>query len=129
MQMNDNQTTPFQNALYLATFRCTFALGVAWIIFGCHNGTGGFVRWFLSLPQWKPIGRMGLSIYLVHIIYQSTILGNQQQVIHFDEISLVHAYIGDVLAAIAIGSVLYLAIEIPIIKVEKYISSRGTRSE
>lgn len=89
MQMKQNYTTVFTNALYLATFRNAFALGVAWIIFGCYNGTGGFVRWFLSAPQWRPIGRLGLSIYLVHVVFQSIIIGNQKQAIHFSEISLV----------------------------------------
>lgn len=89
MQMNYNVTTVFSNALYLATFRTAFALGVAIMIFGCFNKTGGFVRWFLSLPQWQPIGRMGLSIYLVHTIYQSTVIQNQQQTMFFSELSLV----------------------------------------
>lgn len=128
MQMNKNHTTVFTNALYLATFRNTFALGVAWIIFGCFNKTGSFIRWFLSAPQWRPIGRMGLSIYLVHVIYQSTIIGNQKQAIHFDEMSLIHAYIGDIVGVLIFGALLHLAIEIPIIKIEKYFSKRNSNN-
>jgi peptidoglycan/LPS O-acetylase OafA/YrhL len=89
MQMNDNNTTVFTNALYLATFRNAFAIGVAWMIFACYNGTGGFVRWFLSLPQWQPIGRMGLSIYLVHTIWQTIVLNGHNQAIHFSGLLLV----------------------------------------
>lgn len=124
--MNENHTTVFTNALYIATFRIAFSLGVAWIIFGCYNGTGGFIRWFLSAPQWRPIGRMGLSIYLVHTMFQSIIIGNQKQAIHFSEISLIHAYIGDIVGVLILGAALYLTIEIPIIKIEKYFSKRNT---
>ncbi len=89
MQTIDNQTTNFQNSFYLATFRHVFAFGVGLMIYACFNGTGGIIRWFLSHPLWKPIGRMGLSIYLVHIIYQFTILLNNQDSVHFSEFSIV----------------------------------------
>lgn len=57
MQMNYNTTTVFSNAFYLATFRTAFAVGVAlmiWLI-ACHSNSGGFIKWFLSLPQWQVI--------------------------------------------------------------------------
>ncbi|KAL7012540.1 hypothetical protein ACKWTF_014911 [Chironomus riparius] len=126
MQMNNNTTTVFQNAFYLATFRNAFACGVAWIIFGCENGTGGVVRWFLSWPHWQPISRMGLSVYLIHPIYQSIVIFGQNQPIHFDEITFVHAYFGDILVVLVLSTVLYLTFEVSFANIENYFSKRKT---
>lgn len=67
-QQFQNSTSTLQNALYLAFFRNIFALSVAWIIFGCQNESGSVINWLLSRPIWQPIAKMGLSIYLTHVI-------------------------------------------------------------
>jgi peptidoglycan/LPS O-acetylase OafA/YrhL len=73
------------NALQFAFSRILWTIGLCWIIFACQKlQTGGIVRWFLSLPQWQPIGRMGLSIYIIHCFYQKTIIFNQKRTFRFD---------------------------------------------
>jgi hypothetical protein len=46
-------------------------------------------RWFLSLPEWQVIARMGLSIYLVHVVYQLVTMMNQKQPLYFEFTSMV----------------------------------------
>lgn len=87
--ITDNKTTRFGNALYLSTFRIGWAVAMAWIIFSYQNGSGGIIRWFLSLPQWQPIARMGLSIYLVHRIYQMISILRQKVPSYFDFVTVV----------------------------------------
>lgn len=66
-------------AFYFSTSRVGFILSLSWIIFACQQlKTGGIVRWFLCLPHWKPMSRIGLSIYLVHIFVQIIHVGHQQ---------------------------------------------------
>lgn len=56
---------------YMVFQRHLWAISICWIIFACQNlKTGGFVRWFLSLPHWQPMARMGLSMYIIHPILQ-----------------------------------------------------------
>ncbi|KAG5670728.1 hypothetical protein PVAND_000972 [Polypedilum vanderplanki] len=121
MRLNNNTTTVFANAFYLATFRTAFACGVAWIIFACQNKSGSFIRWFLSLPQWQPLARMGLSVYLVHPIYQSIIIFNQRQVVHFSEVSMFLAFTSDVMISFFLGAFLYLFIEFPFSSISDYL--------
>lgn len=79
------------NAIYFALHRVAWSLGLAWIIFACHNiGSGSFIRWFLSLPEWQVLARMGLSIYLVHVVYQLVTMMNQKQPIFFGFWSMVN---------------------------------------
>lgn len=87
--ITDNKTTRAGNALYNATFRNGWGFAIGWIIFACQSGTGGIIRWFLSLRQWQPIARMGLSIYLVHRIYEITSITTQKQTSYFDFITVV----------------------------------------
>lgn len=64
---------------FLALHRNLWSVALCWIIFACQNlKTGGIIRWFLSLPQWQPISRMGLSMYLVGAVYQVTMILNQR---------------------------------------------------
>ena len=80
-----NETSLVANAFYHAFHRLAWAFAVSWIIFACEKlKTGGIVRWFLSLPQWQPIARMSLSMYLVHVIYQFTTMVNRKDLLTFE---------------------------------------------
>ncbi|CRK88151.1 CLUMA_CG001936, isoform A [Clunio marinus] len=119
-----NTTTLLENAFYLAFYRNGWSLATAWMIFACHNGTGGFIRWFLQLPQWQPIARMGLSMYLLGFIFQHFQIMHQKQPTYFDEFDLIHLFLGDLLASIFISTVGYLAFEVPILTVENYVHNK-----
>lgn len=123
-QLENNTTSRFGNALFCAILRVGWALGVAWLIFACQNGSGGVIRWFLSLPQWQPMGRMGLSIYLVHRFYQFVTLYNEKQPIYWDFFIQTQKAFGDYVVAIFLGSILYLAVEIPIVIIESYLHDK-----
>lgn len=116
-----NKTSLLANAFYLAFYRNGWALATAWMVYACHNGTGGIIRWFLQLPQWQPIGRMGLSLYLLHFLFQHFIVMNSKQPIYFDEFELIHQFWGDMVASIFLATVGYLSLELPFLKIESYI--------
>lgn len=117
----NNTTTKLGNAFYNATFRVVWSCALAWIIFSCHNGSGGIIRWFLSLQQWQPIGKMGLSIYLVHRIYQILTIVSQKQPLYFEFSTQLHKFFGDIIAVIALGSILYLTFEVPFLLIENHV--------
>lgn len=84
-QKLDNQTNLTANAFFIAFHRLAWAIAFSWIIFACQKlKTGEIIRWFLSLPQWQPIGRMSLSMYLVHVFYQLTAMQNQKDAMTFE---------------------------------------------
>lgn len=116
-----NTTSLFANAFYLAFYRNGWALGTFWMVFACHNGTGGIIRWFLQLPQWKPLGRMGLSMYLLSYIFQHVMVRRKKHPIYFDEVELIHQYWGDIVASIFLATIGYLAFEVPFLTIESYV--------
>lgn len=58
------------NAVFLSFARITWGLAISWIIFSCQCGLNKHLNRFLSWKFWIPIGRMGLSIYLIHPVLQ-----------------------------------------------------------
>ena len=116
-----NNTNLLANAFYTGFYRNGWALACAWIIYACHNGTGGIIRWFLQLPQWQVLGRMGLSLYLLGFMFQHFIIMNAKQPYYFNEIEMIHLYWGDVVASIILATFGYLAFEVPWLTVENYI--------
>lgn len=124
VQIEDYTTKMFVHAFYGSFFRIGWSLSVAWIIFACQNGSGGIVCWFLSLKQWQPLGRMGLSIYLVHRMYQFITVYSQKQPIQFDFFSEIQKFYGDVLVAIFFGAILYLSVETPVMLIESYLHKK-----
>lgn len=112
------------NATYNALYRSCWAYAVAWIIFGCHNGSGGIIRWFLHLPQFQPLAKMSLSIYLTHRVYQIISVASIRQPIYLSPLELLHVYFGDILMSLIVGVVVYLCIEAPFAVLEGRLFKR-----
>lgn len=85
-----HQMPLLETAAYQSFHRLAWAIGIATMIFACQVlKTGGLIRWFLSLPEWQPIGRMSLSIFLVHVFYLFTTFSSLKEPIGFEIMSLV----------------------------------------
>lgn len=123
-QMENNTTTRFSNSFYNAFARIGWSFAVSWIIFAVQNGSGGIVRWFLTLKEWQPLGRMGLSIYLVHRLYQIITIYNQKQPIYWDFFTQIQKFFGDIFVSICLGAILYLSVENPVMLIESYLHDK-----
>ncbi|CRL06390.1 CLUMA_CG019121, isoform A [Clunio marinus] len=115
------------NASYNAFYRSGWALSLAWIIFACHNGYGGIINWFLSLPQFQPLARMSLSVYLSHRIFQIISVATIRQPIYLSPFNLLHVYFGDVIMSLIVGIAVYLCIEAPFAVLEARLSGDDTK--
>ena len=127
-QKNYESINLIVHGLYGCFYRVGWSLSVAWIIFACQNGSGGIIRWLLSLKVWQPLGRMGLSIYLTHRVYQIVTTYNQKQPIYWDFFTEMQKFFGDVLVAFFLGVFLWLAVETPVMLIENYLHKRVTES-
>lgn len=87
LQQKEYIDAKYGHAMYLAFTKNNYAYALSWIICACHVGTGGVVRWFLSLQLWKPLGKMGLSFYLVHVLVQSIV--PVKQPLYFNNLTVV----------------------------------------
>ncbi len=78
--VNSDETLLISNALFMSLHRIVWSLALSYIIFACeHLKSGSVVRFILSHPSWKPIGTMGLSVYITHVIFILFMIYNQKQ--------------------------------------------------
>jgi peptidoglycan/LPS O-acetylase OafA/YrhL len=60
------ETHPIINALHHSTHRTVWSIGLAWIIYACVTGQGGWINGFLSWKGFVPMSRLSFMVYLVH---------------------------------------------------------------
>merc|ERR550532_1359539 len=58
---------------------------VAWVIFACATGNGGFINSILAWKAWAPLSRLTYGVYLVHLVVLSTLTGNLRRPLYVDE--------------------------------------------
>ncbi|XP_077989871.1 uncharacterized protein LOC144444332 [Glandiceps talaboti] len=110
--------------LYLATSRFAFVVAVAWVIFACATGNGGPVNTFLSWNAWIPLARLTYCAYLLHIFVMYLYLTNLKVLIHYTDITVTYIFIANVVVSYLCAFVYSLAIESPMIGLEKLMFRR-----
>ncbi|KAH8033659.1 hypothetical protein HPB51_015005 [Rhipicephalus microplus] len=108
------QPERLESAFYGGLHRVSWALAIAWVMYACATGRGGFVTKILAWPIMYPLGRLTFALYLVHLVVMgsTTVLGrelvSQQPFLH------AQTYLGTVLMSYGFAIVLYLFVECPV---------------
>ena len=84
-----NTLTYEDHALFYVIAKMCWSSSMIWIIFACQNGDGGIIERFLSNSMWKPISRMSLTIYFIHIPILMLFGFEKYQPLYFSESALV----------------------------------------
>ena len=58
----------FENVMYFMFSHSVFSIGIALMIYACHNGYGGIINSILSWRFWIPLNRLMLMVYLCYPI-------------------------------------------------------------
>ncbi|GFY45077.1 nose resistant to fluoxetine protein 6 [Trichonephila inaurata madagascariensis] len=74
-------------SFYNALNRICFACGLAWVIFVCLIGQGGFVNSILSWKFLIPLSRLTFCTYLIHPIIQNVYFNSLRTLIHYSHIT------------------------------------------
>ncbi|CAH1801608.1 unnamed protein product [Owenia fusiformis] len=108
--------------MFLSIQRQGTAIGVAWIIYACITGNGGFINTLLSWRGWIPLSRLCYTGYLIHpmINYYYNFSRMQQQYMRVWP-EMVVAFGGVLTLTIGFSIVVTLLFEIPMLGIEKVI--------
>ena len=79
----------FEYAIFFSVSRFTWPLAIAWVIFACHYGYGGFVNSILSCKSYVPITRLSYVAYLIHPVIMIWYLYTQEVLFHGTLVTLV----------------------------------------
>ena len=74
---------------YLALSRIAWAVGVAYVIFACANGNGGFINSILSSKFFQVMGKLAFTNFVVHPIVQEYWILARERLFHFMVVDMV----------------------------------------
>lgn len=108
----------FENFLYITLSRPIWGLGLAAIIFACHNGYGWVIDSFLSMKVWTPLSRMTFNAYLMHPIVITVIYGQLQTAVHYTDITMAVYTVAFVVFSYAGAAIVCVMVEFPLSTIE-----------
>ncbi|KAL3870249.1 hypothetical protein ACJMK2_038326 [Sinanodonta woodiana] len=128
---NPNNQHPMStgvSALYLSTARSAWSLALAWVIFACATGNGGFINTLLSWNVFVPLGRLTYCAYLIHPVVMYLYYGSLRNTIIFNDLNISYLFVGHLVFAYAAAFILSLAFESPMMGLEKVLFKRDKKS-
>ena len=117
-QVQGHDATTAENVVFATFSRFSWGVGMALLVFSCHNGYGGLINTFLSMKIWTPLARMTLNAYLVHLVVMTVILGQLQKSVHMTDITVATFTVAFGVLSYAVAGVLCLVVEFPLASVE-----------
>lgn len=55
-----------ESVFYLTFHKLFWGLALAWVVFACVNGYGGYINSFLSWGFFLPLAKLSYMVYLLH---------------------------------------------------------------
>lgn len=126
-----NNNAPYSrltSTLYYNTSQVFWALATGWAILACALGHGGCLNSFLSSPVFIPLGRSTYMTYLSHMLIVMAYPAKMNLLIEPSYIVFLYIFISNLVLSYALGIVLTLVYESPILGLQKMlISSMATK--
>ena len=110
--------TVAESVNYLMYCRVTWGVGLALIVFACHNGYGWWIDVFLSWKVWIPLSRLTFMAYLIHPVVLFVMTYALTTPLHFSDITIAVYMVATVVLSYGAAAVLALAVEFPLGEVE-----------
>ncbi|XP_069691616.1 nose resistant to fluoxetine protein 6-like isoform X2 [Periplaneta americana] len=123
----DYEYNAVQAALYYALARPIWSVCMAWIIFACLSGYGGIANDILSWKIWRPLGRLTFAMYVIHYDIIFARLAATKTPMYHSSTEKVGEYLENLVLTIILSTVLTLAIESPIVQIEKLVYAKERR--
>ena len=115
---NGHELTEAQNVSYITLSRFTWGVGLALIVFACHNGYGWIINDFLSMKFWIPLSRLSYAAYLVHPIVLSVAIYTTRSTVSYTD-NLIAVYgVAMVVLSYAVAGVVAVFVEFPLSNLE-----------
>ncbi|GFR78026.1 nose resistant to fluoxetine protein 6 [Elysia marginata] len=114
-------------AFYNALASTAWAVSICWVIVACATGWGGFVNSFLSWSPFVVLGRLSYLAYLIHVAVIDVYFGNQRTLLYFTSLHFAMCFVGIIVVTYMFSFVLMLALESPMIGLEKVVLHQRTK--
>ncbi|XP_075243252.1 O-acyltransferase like protein-like [Convolutriloba macropyga] len=112
------------SALYNSVSRTVWGIGLAWIVFACMHGYGGMINSFLSWKVWIPFSRLTYLVYLLHPLVITYMVAASQTKFHYNNVNYASQFVAVLSFTYALAALAYLAVELPVVRIEKAIKQK-----
>ena len=119
-----NNGHPFsksENVMYYMFSRTSYSIGIALVIYACHNGFGGIVNTFLSWSLWVPLSRLTFMVYLCHPIVCILMYGTMRSQVIYTDCLLIVFCAAAVLLSYSLALIVAAVVEYPLSNMESAI--------
>lgn len=116
-----HELTRVGNAMYIATGRLGWGVGLAWVTVACIKGYGGLAAQILESPMWIPLSRINYCAYLVHPMILIAFFSANQDPFHITGWTVTFIFAAVVLLSYLFAAILVLFVEAPIANLEKLL--------
>jgi len=123
-EKNVQEIDDLTRVAYGSLNRFAWALSIAWVIFACIKGYGGFVNELLSWSAFGPLARMTYCVYLIHLNFIKIYFAYMRKPIFYTTFGHIQLYFGVLLTVFLLSFLLSLTIEAPFLNLEKLIFSK-----
>ena len=114
----EDSLTGGEEIVYQMFSHVSWALGLAIIIFSCHNGYGWIVNDFLSMKIWTPLSRLSLITYLVHPIVLFVIFYTRRGPVYSTDTTLAVYAIAAAVLSYGAAAIIASFVHLPLLHVE-----------
>ncbi|CAF0840673.1 unnamed protein product [Brachionus calyciflorus] len=107
--------------LYQSTSKILWSIGLAYIIYACLTGNGGFVNSILSWKLWVPLARVSFSLYLIHSLIMLYFMYSDERPLYVQHSQMAYRFIGNLFYSLIGAYVVNMFVELPFIALEKVL--------
>ena len=118
---NGHPFTKTENVMFFMFSRTIFSIGIALMIYACHNGFGGVINKFLSWSFWIPLSRLSFMAYLCHPVVIYLTFGTLRSQIIYTDWLLIVLFAAVAMLSYSLALVLAVTVEYPIANVENAV--------
>ena len=118
---NGHMLTLAEDVSYLMFTRFTWSVGVALMVFACHNGHGWVINDFLSMKIWIPLSRLTYSVYLIHFFLIITITYSQRDPFIYTDYTIAVYIVATVVLSYGAAGVVAAFVEFPLSGLEALV--------
>ena len=118
---NGHPFTKTENVMYFMFSRTVFSVGIALMIYACHNGFGGIINKFLSWSFWVPLSRLTFMVYLSHPIVLTLMYKTMRVRFFYTDWLLILLFAAAVILSYSLALILAVTVEYPLANVENAV--------
>ena len=113
--------TKAENVMYFMFARTGYCIGIALMIYACHNGFGGVINKFLSWSFWVPLSHLTFMAYLFHPLVFILMYRTMRFRFIYTDWMLVILFAAGIVLSYSLALIVAVTIEYPVANVENAV--------